>query len=250
MSDSTVAAPTEHMAIRGETWRTVAAVLFLLLALAGSQLVVTMKKMAGLQRDVSGSADSLQLARAYGPLVNEAFDLQQELEVRNTWVIPRVSSPVAPPPGAPPGLRPVPVFTTTEGTRDQEGIRALLASIPSSPQRGDIRIVIAQATPADARAAGTLRRLGFTIVKAPQEELGPLNAITFGDSVPLADVRLAAYALIEAGLPVKRVRSSSEDGSASRTLTISNVRWATRWPPLTSVQVERLRLPSTPTASR
>jgi hypothetical protein len=250
MSYLSAAVQPERMAIRGETWRTVAAVLFLLLALVGSQLIITLKKMAGLQREVSASADSLQLGRAYGPLVNEAFDLQQELEVRNTGVIPRVSPPIAPPPGAPPGLRPIPVFTFTTSESERERIRMLLARTPASPQRRGIRVVLAQANTAEAQAAGTLRRLGYTVVNAPKEGLGPVNAITFGDSVPLADVRLVADGLIEAGLMITRIRRDSVSSADPQNVTVSHVRWAVRWPPLTSAQIDRIRLPTTSAVSR
>jgi hypothetical protein len=249
MSDSTGAVRLNRVVIRGETWRTVAAVLFLLVALAGSQLVVTTKKMARLQREVSGSADSLQLARGYGPLVNEAFDLQQELDARNTGIVSRLSLPMAPPPGAPPGIRPVPVFNTRVSASERERIRALLAGVPPSPQRRRVRVSIAQAGTAASRPAGTLRQLGFTVLPAGEEGGHPVNAITFGDSVPLADVRLAAYALIDAGLSVMRIRRSVESNADPRMLTISNVRWAMHWPPLTTQQIEELRVPPEPATS-
>lgn len=125
-----------------------------------------------------------------------------------------------------------------------------IATVEQSVEANNQREQIASTTPADLerrnnttikyflknvdkeKVLAALGGLGFTLMQSPPVGRTPTNAIWFGPSVQIDDVKLVAYTLIRAGIPIQDIRrymvSDGRDSQiqvGGRPLAKDNVVW-------------------------
>lgn len=224
----------------GLGWQLAVAALILLLALAISQILVLRRENGRAAQLVQVQQDSMRLARAFGPLARETFDTQLELGSRSRGDVPVEPSTVTASAPSRLGARVAPPFTgigLDPGERARAGAAA--RGIGFDARRAG---TIVRHRTIDVRAAGVARLLGewgFGVSEAGGDTTAA-NSITFGDSVSLADVRVVAYALMQAGISVHRIRRFEESEGQASVIEIKNVFHASEWPPLTLVEINWL----------
>ena len=217
----------------------VAAILVLLLALAAGQIILDQKRLRLLSGQIKAQSNSVRVAQTHDELAREAAELQQELVFRNMGSIPFEQEFVIPP-GAPPAVRPVPQVTDSAlPEADRIQAVAVVRTLGHDPRRRSVQIRYAQQDVRRSGVTGSLSQMGFRILEPGRVTTNPTNGITFGDSVPLHDVRSVTYAMVAGGIGVKRVRRSAE-ATDPYVITLTHVSYATQWPPLTSAQIDQL----------
>ena len=98
-------------------------------------------------------------------------------------------------------------LTDAEQSLRAEEERTLLASTASIRKREPITIEYLPKDVDREIVEGALKELGFRLTTGVTQILHvPTNAIWFGASVPIEDVKLVAYTLIRAGVKIKVIR--------------------------------------------
>lgn len=116
---------------------------------------------------------------------------------------------------------------------------------PAAPSPVEVHVI---ALPPNARTfESSLRELGFDVqIIRPQAQATtiPPNVISFGDSVPLADVRVVALAFVRSGVALRRVCPMTNSLKRERVVQISGWRSAEDDAPLSIETLDAIGLPS------
>jgi hypothetical protein len=165
------------------------------------------------------------------------FELENELYSRTTHQILRTPN-TGPPPGDRQSYvgREVPPEYLDEQRR---AAAALLPDLMLGARPTTVRRIVLSSVRAEASAA-SFRRQGFNVVHEPVGNRIP-NAITFGDSVPLEQVRLVALQMTADGVFVKRLRRFRKDEQV-RDIMIHYDDHVPTWAPLPAAEIARMVL--------
>ncbi|HEX6367686.1 MAG TPA: hypothetical protein VF006_02060 [Longimicrobium sp.] len=213
-------------------------ILIVLLIAAVAGLLFSNSKLRGSgvsAPETKAVEDTLKMGRRYDSLGFAIFDLKNELHSRTLGVVLRESIRPKPVPGQPAGVLQEPMVPNLPSPTEAQ-VAAAGSQLPASI-RSRINITFVQADIRQSGMESWLSANGFQIHPPASVGEGATNALTFGDSVPRAAVRLISLELFRRGRALRRIRSTDAEGMASTVSLVSVPHLETA----TSLSVEQIQ---------